>query len=157
MKIKFTRLLILLICFLAIKADAQSLTQAVQAGDVATAESLLINGTDPNVADASGLTALYIASDRGDTAMVSMLLRHSANPNQSVTDNWTALIAASHRGYVAVVEQLLSAGADPRHQTAQNMNAFDYSVENSGSPGDPGDPLVDHDAVFNRLFIEISH
>lgn len=151
-------LLFLMVCVAVLvqQAQAQTLSQAILSGNIMQLDSLLSTGANPNKLDVNGLTPLYIASDLGDTAMVSMLLANGANPNISVIDDWTPLIVASHRGFIQVVEQLLLSGADVHHQSVQKMNAYDYAAENKTPAGTYGNLVVDPDAVFNRLFIEVT-
>lgn len=62
---------------------------------------------DVNVKDASGLTALMVASGAGHARIVSFLLYNNADVNMIDEKGKTALMSASENGHCAVVRLLL--------------------------------------------------
>jgi len=74
---------------------------------------LLERGADINIKDrATGVTALWIASQEGHTQVVKLLLENSADPNTKSSDGVTALWIASQEGRLDVVRLLLDMDKD---------------------------------------------
>lgn len=93
------------------------LVEAVKAGDINTARSLLTAGADVNSRDSEGSTLLMLAAHAGNLAMVSALLEAGAEVNASDERGWTALMKAAYnaeldRGFADVAQALIDAGAD---------------------------------------------
>ena len=62
-------------------ASGKPLLRAIKQVDVATVKALLAKGTDVNVKDKDGKTALMSASNKGHTEIVEMLLAKGADVN----------------------------------------------------------------------------
>merc|ERR1719453_2097174 len=61
--------------------EAESLKEAVQAGDCVTAQKIIKSGADVNaMLDQDGHTALMLAVQRGDSKMVQVLTTSGASP-----------------------------------------------------------------------------
>jgi hemoglobin len=86
------------------------------AGSLATVESLLRLGADPNATDGGGHTPLYCAGNEcksGGGEVVRALVRGGANVNANGgVKRCTALHVAARRGNVEVAAALLDCGAD---------------------------------------------
>lgn len=91
---------------------AERLHAAVRKSDLAEAATLIANGVDVNVRDASGSTPLLEAAYAGNVEMCQFLLQHGADVNaHNLETGSTALQYAVANGRVAVEKVLLSAGA----------------------------------------------
>ena len=66
-----------------------------------------------NQVDASGQTALHLASDRNSVECVQLLLQHGANPCASDHDGISVLQAAVIAGHATICRLLLEYGANP--------------------------------------------
>lgn len=104
---------------------------AVRVGDVETARVLLDAGADIQGSDASGASALLIASHSGHQSLAIFLLQQGANPNADQA-GYTALHAAVLRGEIELVTTLLDHGAELNavieHGTAGRRFSADYSI-----------------------------
>lgn len=93
---------------------------------------LLRAGTDPNVPDREGTTALYRAAVSGDEATVHILLAAGADPDleSAAESEGLPICAASSWGYAGVVRELLAHGADPnrREDRGAGMAPLDWAV-----------------------------
>lgn len=113
-------------------AGDTELMAAVRQNDVATVRGLLDKGSDPNVANAYGSTALLLAASQsgvgpaGKTAtqVMQLLLQYGAIVNAQAGNGVTALIIAAGRGSVENVQLLLAAGAKPNVETKQGDSAL---------------------------------
>lgn len=83
-----------------------ALIDAVRAGEIADARTLIENGADVNQQDEAGWTPLNFASGRGDLAMVRLLVETGADPFKSGRDNRTPYMIALAAGRVDVVKYL---------------------------------------------------
>lgn len=83
-----------------------ALIEAVRAGQIADARTLLENGADVNQQDEAGWTPLNFASGRGDLATVRLLVETGADPFKSGRDNRTPYMIALAAGRVDVVKYL---------------------------------------------------
>ncbi len=90
----------------------KALLKAAAAGQLATLESLLDGGADPDFADqAPGRTALISATIGGHADAVRLLIARGANLGATDrTLGYTALGWAAYAGAGAIVDQLLAAG-----------------------------------------------
>jgi hypothetical protein len=133
------------------------LIKAAQKGDIVTVRSMLAKGTEVQVRDNIGRTALMYAADNGDTATVQALLINGADANtrdpqdmfaagsgnnatvQTLLDQkahvnaktangWTALMHATARGYTAIVQTLLTHGAEPNAKDKEEQTALLLAV-----------------------------
>lgn len=138
-------------------ASSQTLWDAVQAGDLDQASSLLQNNADPNQVDANGVSPLFMACEKANADMVDLLLDNAANPNLTNADSSTPLIIAAKLGLINIVETLLNHAADPDYLDNDKMRAFDYAAESKVPAGLNGTTVVDPTAVFGRLYLEISN
>jgi ankyrin repeat protein len=72
----------------------------------------LKKGTDPNVADGDGATALHKAASKGHVEVLKALLDAGANINAAEEMGWTALHRAVMEDKNTAAQLLLNAGAD---------------------------------------------
>ncbi|MFM1897214.1 MAG: Phosphocholine transferase AnkX [Pseudomonadota bacterium] len=110
------RLLLLILCVMAAPSFADSLppsVDAAKAGDWALLQSLLEDGTDPDIAYGDGTTALHWASYHDHLDSARRLLEAGADVNATTDLGVTALWLAAENGSAVMVELLLQAGADP--------------------------------------------
>lgn len=93
---------------------------AAGAGDIATIQTMLENGTDVNAKDDTfGHTALIIASRKGRSEVVELLLAKGADSNAADNYGQTALHWAQKKNFQAVVDILRQAGAMEPAQEAR--------------------------------------
>ena len=96
----------------AVRADpGAALRRAAESGDVDGLQALLDGGADINARDASGRTALMLATLTDQTGSVAALLNRGADPNAADASGTTPLQAAlsAHRPVIATA--LRRAGA----------------------------------------------
>ena len=101
-------------------AHAQSLRQAVVAGDLTEVQRLLEAGSNANPDDLGA--ALYFAAQRGHVEIVGVLIENGAELN-SVTKFGTPLQIAARGNHVRIVEMLLENGAKPDLGGGEKMNS----------------------------------
>ena len=99
------------------------LLNAVLAGDVVKATTLLKNGADCNTSNDEGATLLMLAAGAGHIEIVEMLIAAGAKVDATDARGWTALMKALfnyelNRGFPDIVSALISAGADIEHQVS---------------------------------------
>jgi len=87
------------------------LRQAAEAGDVAGLQRLLGGQADINARDATGRTALMLATLGGQIEAVETLLAHGADPNAADTQGVRPLQAAISGNRQAIATALRGAGA----------------------------------------------
>lgn len=97
---------------------SEQLLEAISAGDLARAKSLIEGGANVNARDAYGATALMNAAHGGSLEMVEALLAGGAEIDAKDELGWTALMKACfnadlNRGFPEIVSRLIAAGADP--------------------------------------------
>lgn len=107
----------LIACFHSFSGSASELHQAARKGELAKVSDLISKGTDLNLQDGEGATALFIASGWGQTDIVTLLLKSGADPMIAAKSPYgsggTAIHIASQRGHVEIVRALLDHGVDP--------------------------------------------
>jgi ankyrin repeat protein/mono/diheme cytochrome c family protein len=102
---------------LTVSAGPLSLIDAVKAGDVAAARSLLAKKADAAAAEADGTTALHWAVENDNDALVAMLLSAGAKAQVANRHGITPLHRAATNGNASIVNRLLAAGADANFAT----------------------------------------
>jgi ankyrin repeat protein len=106
------------------KTQVVRLFSAVEDKDIYTVRSILDGGTNPNVANSYGVTALFWAAMYGYTEIVKLLLGAGADPNVANSYGMTALHRAAMYGYTEIVKLLLTADADPNVATKAGITAL---------------------------------
>lgn len=89
--------------------DTPGFIASAEAGDFAQVKSLVASGTDINVQDWAGRTALVAAASHGHADLVRFLLAAGANVQAGTEDS--ALIAAAKSDDLESMKLLLDAGA----------------------------------------------
>lgn len=104
---------------------------AARNGDIETARVLLEAGANVQDSDASGASALVIATHSGHGPLATFLLQRGADPNAAEA-GYTALHAAVLRSQVELVAALLEHGADlnalVEHGTPGRRFSADFSI-----------------------------
>ncbi|XP_075063440.1 ankyrin repeat domain-containing protein 39 isoform X2 [Mixophyes fleayi] len=109
-------------------------------GDLSQVQRFIEKGTDPNLADNFGYTALHYSSRHGHFPVCSFLLNSGADSNAQTHGGSTALHRAAYCGHLKVVELLLKNGADPAktdsdgrtvlHKDCRGQTAADLAPSN---------------------------
>ncbi|KAI1900807.1 hypothetical protein AGOR_G00053670 [Albula goreensis] len=81
--------------------------------DLERVKSFLQKGTNPNVKDQAGYTALHYASRSGSVSVCVLLLDRGACANPQTRGGATPLHRSAYCGHLGVVRLLLDRGADP--------------------------------------------
>ena len=128
-------LLVLLIESLQASSSAgvEMLAKAARTGDVKTAEGLLDQGINPNIADRYGRTPLYYASSFNDIRVVELLLASHADPNAEVIGREmefpaTPLQCAASMGNLQLASILIAAGARVNLAGPAGRTALHFAV-----------------------------
>jgi ankyrin repeat protein len=103
---------------------AESLVEAVQAGNQQAALKLIEQRVDVNAPGAGGATALHWAAHHGDAELVDRLIRAGANVNAKNDYSATPMSEAAFAGNADAIERLLKAGADPNSPHADGQTAL---------------------------------
>jgi len=94
-------------------------------GELATVRALVRKGSDVNVAQGDGMTALHWAASRNDGALAGVLLAARANMAATTrVGSYTPLHIAAKEASAAVVKVLLAARADARTRTSEGVTAL---------------------------------
>ncbi|XP_029960950.1 ankyrin repeat domain-containing protein 39 [Salarias fasciatus] len=86
---------------------------AAMDGDLERVTSLVQKGTDPNLRDSAGYTALHYGSRGGHLAVCTFLLESGACASPQTPGGATPLHRAAYCGHLDVVRLLLHHRADP--------------------------------------------
>lgn len=116
---------------------AESMSAAVQSGDLAAVERLIEAGADVNAADEDGFTPLLCAAFYGQVEVAKILIARGADINvrlsvtvaslnregieigdERTTVTATPLVAAAFRGHLSMVELLADSGANIDQEAA---------------------------------------
>ena len=79
-------------------------------------KKMLDLGSDPNIKDSNGWSALHYACQLGDYDSVEILINHGALINAYSNNKRIPLHLAAYKGYPNIVELLLKNGSDPNHK-----------------------------------------
>ncbi|XP_063788075.1 ankyrin repeat domain-containing protein 39 [Pseudophryne corroboree] len=98
-------------------------------GDLGQVQRFIEKGTDPNLADNFGYTALHYSSRHGHLPVCSFLLSSGADCNAQTHGGSTALHRAAYCGHMKVVELLLKSGADPAKTDSDGRTVLHKAAE----------------------------
>ena len=99
-----------------------------------TLPSLLQPGSDVDLLDSYGSTALVLAAENGHDLVVELLLQKGAEVDKANNREETALYWAARNGYERTVDLLLSWGASVLAKDREGWTALDWAAV--GSNGD---------------------
>lgn len=106
---------------------SQSLWHAARRGDLTALTSLLDKSVDIDAKNATGITALMMATANGHAEVVSALLAKGANINARDDDGRTALLLAAFYNHNDILQTLLAVNPD---WTNQNKVSLDWTNQN---------------------------
>ena len=111
---------------------AQTLFDAVRAGDRQAVRTLMAKKADVNATQVDGSTALHAAVDAGDEETARLLLGAGARATAATRYGVTPLALAARNGSASLIEALVTAGADPNAASREGETAL-MTVTRSGS------------------------
>lgn len=109
----------------ATPASAVGLHEAAFSGDLAALETALAQGADPDAPDATGATALIVATTFDRPGAVALLLAAGADVDKPNRDGSTPLHMAALLCRQEIVKALLAGGADRSVRTGTGATALD--------------------------------
>ncbi|XP_040201884.1 ankyrin repeat domain-containing protein 39 [Rana temporaria] len=98
-------------------------------GDLNRVQRFIQKGTDPNLTDHFGYTALHYCSRNGHLPVCSFLLSVGADCNAQTHGGSTALHRAAYCGHLPVVQLLLKYGADPFKKDSDGRTVLHKAAE----------------------------
>lgn len=108
-------------------SSGEALRLAAWRGRTNIMDKLLRAGADPNLKDASGMTALRRACGLGHSEAARILLQHGANPNQMDDSGTTALMSAAVHGCLDCVYGLLEHSANVHARDRDGHTALHFA------------------------------
>ncbi|NP_001280076.1 ankyrin repeat domain-containing protein 39 [Callorhinchus milii] len=102
---------------------------AANTGDMSGVRHFVEKGTDPDLPDRSGYTALHYASRRGDYELCEYLLSKGASSNVQTRGGATPLHRAAYCGHLPVVTLLLTHSAAPTIADQDGMTPLHKAAE----------------------------
>ncbi|XP_069799668.1 ankyrin repeat domain-containing protein 39 [Dendropsophus ebraccatus] len=102
---------------------------AAMDGDLSRVQRFIQKGTDPNLADNFGYTALHYSSRHGHFPVCSFLLKSGADSNAQTHGGSTPLHRAAYCGHLQVVQLLLEHGADPTKTDSDKRTVLHKAAE----------------------------
>jgi len=114
-------------------AGKSDVADAVQRGDRAAVQKLILQKVDVNAPQVDGATALHWAVYRLDSELADMLIRAGANVRSANRAGMTPLAMASLYGNAALIDRLIKAGADA-NQKGPNGETMLMLAARNGNP-----------------------
>jgi ankyrin repeat protein len=111
------------------------LMAAVSHGSLDSVELLLAKHADANLADNSGRTALWLATQQTNSGFITRLAEHGVNVNAQDSSGRTALMHASDLCWDWNIKALLTVGANPSITDKRGRTALQPDLITS--PDDP--------------------
>jgi len=109
------------------QVNSQDLISAAVCNDLQEVKKLIRSGTNLDLQDNYGSTALILASYNNYIEIVKELIKAGANVDLQDVEGNTALIWTSYNNYIEIVKELIKAGADWNIKDNDNNNDFlDY-------------------------------
>ncbi len=103
---------------------ADTVVDAVKAGDRAAALARIAAGADVNQPERNGTTAVHWAAYREDADMVARLVAAGADVSTVNDFGSSPMMEAAANGNAAIIRMLLEAGADPDSPNPENQTAL---------------------------------
>ena len=129
----------------AVRAQsAPAIIEALRTGDLETARTLVAEGTDVNVPQGDGATALHWAAHKNDLDAATLLIEAGADVNAANALGATPLWLAAINGSGPMVERLLEAGANPN--VALNMGETPLMTAARSGDVETVEQLLEHGA-----------
>jgi ankyrin repeat protein len=129
----------ILVLTAALSASAQTIDifDLVKNGTSGQVQLAILNGTDVDAVDLSGMTTLMVAAlSNQDPVVITSLLMAGVDIEARDTQGRTALmLAAMSTQNPEVVVTLLNAGADGKKKADGGKTAFDYAIDNENLNG----------------------
>ncbi len=113
----------------SVGAATSEIADAVMKRDMTALRVLLAKGSDSNVPQPDGATALHWAAHWDDLEMAALLIRAGANVNATNDYGASPLWLACGKGSAPMVERLLKAGANPNTALSSGETALMAAVE----------------------------
>ena len=112
----------------------KELIKSIKGDDINKVDLLIEHvGADRNTTDASGNTAIAIASSHGYLVIVNRLLDMDTNPDIKNYAGETALMLAVVNGHARVVKRLIEGSAKKDIQNNKGKTALDYAREKNNT------------------------
>ena len=115
-----------------VPADDLTLSDAVAAGDLDRAGSLLDEGADPDEPVVGGFTPLMRAAIRNDASMVRLLVDAGADIDATVVKGIAATHVAAQRDASEALAVLVDAGANVDVRSDNGMSTLDHAAATNG-------------------------
>lgn len=114
-----------------VSVEANDLISAVSANDLKSVMSFLAQGSDINMQNDRGLTALHEAAKEGNVEIAKLLIEKGAKINFVNPKGWTALHRAVNYGKIEIVKLLLNKNADFNLKTFDDMTPLSLAFKNN--------------------------
>lgn len=105
------------------------LHEAARDSDIAKIEQLIKKGTNLNVRDELGLSALHFTCHNGDVQVAGLLINAGINVNLQDMDGNTPLHLCAINCYASLAAELLKNGADPKIVNNNGQNPLQIAQE----------------------------
>jgi len=128
-------------------AAEPTLLEAAEAGSSADVLTLLADGADANVRDASGTTPIMYAAHYGDFLLVDALIEAGADVTLANQFGTSAITEAAILGHAQILSALVAAGADANFENPEGETPI-MAVARTGNV-DAANVLVDAGADLN--------
>ncbi len=123
------------------------MVRAAAAGNIHVVEALLDGGTDPNLADDKGTTALMAAAAWNRTGIAKLLLNKLADVDSQRKDGRTALMIAARGDHAEMISLLVARGANITAEDKSGWRALHYAAK--GKKVEPVSVLLEAGASPN--------
>jgi hypothetical protein len=101
---------------------------ALKKNELGIANTMLVAGTDVNLAAVNGVTPLMAAAYAGQVEMVTALLARGANVNAVDRLKKNAMTYAAGEGHAEIVQMLLAKGVDPNAIYNNDLTALMWAA-----------------------------
>ena len=101
--------------------------EKTQWGSLEEMRQCMEDGSDPDLIDPNGESALHVAVDMGDSEVAKLLIAYGADVNiQDAQEGFTPLMYAAFKNDTEMIKLLLSHGADPTTKDHEGFTVYHY-------------------------------